>query len=109
MTDGTAMSTLYELDHVFSGNGQLRIVGRYHGVVGSLIGANDRLVIYDFAVWDRTEWRFVKFSTLKDGDGPMAQLSGNTLMLEQSHTTNTGMLNQDVTLYDTTRMPVRGP
>ena len=109
MTNSTATSTLYELDHVFSGNSQLRIVGRYHGAVGGLVGANDRLVIYNFAVWDRAEWRFVKFSTLKDGDGPMAQLSGNTLMLEQTQTTSTGTVNQDVTLYDTTRLPVRGP
>lgn len=109
VTDSTAMSTLYELGHVFSGAAQLRIVGRYHGVVGDLIGANDRLVIYNFAAWDRAEWRFVKFSTLKDGDGPLAQLAGNTLLLYQQLATNTGADPEDMTLYDTTHLPVRGP
>jgi hypothetical protein len=102
-----AATTLYELDHLFASGAQIRPVARYHGVTGGvagfLVGANDRLVVYNQTVaWDRAEDRFVRFSSLPDGQGPLASLSGNALILA-SFTPG-----EQVTIYDTARLRTTG-
>ncbi len=100
VTGPDAATTLYELDHIVEGGSQLRPVARYHGAASFPIGANPRLVVYDFIAWDRAEDRWVKFSSLPHGQGPVARLNGNTLM--------TLSAGQEVTIYDTARLRTAG-
>ncbi len=103
-----AATTLYELDHLFASGAQLRPVARYHGVAGFPVGANDRLVVYAAVAWDRAEDRFVKFSSLPDGQGPLAALTRNALMLRQELTPSAPIVAEQVTIYNTALLRTTG-
>ena len=105
VTGPDAATTLYELDHIVEGGSQLRPVARYHGAASFPIGANPRLVVYDFIAWDRAEDRWVKFSSLPDGQGPVARLNGNILVTFDGGSSNA---SQEVTIYDTARLRTAG-
>jgi hypothetical protein len=108
VTGPDAATTLYELDNLFDGSAQLRPVARYHGVAGPPIGANARLVVYRPLAWDRAEDRWVKFSSLPDGQGPRAALNGIALGLYQPFDARNPTAGQEATIYDTARLGTAG-
>lgn len=97
----TPLSTVYALDHLLDPTSPLKVLAAYGGDLGPMLGANARVIAFQFAVWDRAEERFVDFNSL--GENPQA-LSGNYLLV-------TGLFHAGtpgrVTLYDTSRLPVR--
>ncbi len=103
------VTMLYEVDHLLSGTPSVHAIAAYAADLGDVTMANDRLVALTGAVWDRAEGRFVSLGTIGGLGGsthPSQQdATGNFLLIAHS-------LMQDwqspfqVSIYDTTRLPV---
>jgi putative zinc finger protein len=102
-----AVMTLFELDHIFDASAQPRPVARYHLNYNASIpsGANARLVGFGIMAWDRAEDRWVKFSSLPDGQGPGGYLNGNILVTFDNVNSRS---SQEVIIYDTAQLPTTG-
>jgi hypothetical protein len=103
-----AATTLYELDHLFASDAQLRTVARSHGGIGSPVGANDRLVVYGWVAWDRAEDRFVQYHPAPENDIGRVMPSGNLLMVTRFVRPTPTTRAEQVTIYDTTRLGTAG-
>ncbi len=95
------VATLYEIDN-HSSAPQVRAIGAYAADLGDASVANARLVALAGAVWDRAEDRFVNLGT---GPSGVNHMVGN--FLELGHALSQAYYAPvQVSIYDTTRLPV---
>lgn len=109
-TPATPLVTmLYEVDNHGSGTPDVRPIASYAANLGDVIAANDRLVVLNFAAWDRAEGRFVDLGTDSDpnsNDHPSLQDAKGDFLLIARSTTNDWDAPFQVSIYDATRLPV---
>lgn len=100
--DTANFTTLYEMDAPLDAQSQLHMIAAFGGDLGELMGANERLVLFQGAAWDRAEGRFVEFT--QNGVGIPTALAGSYFVLYEA--TSAGG-PQQVTVFDTNRLSVR--
>lgn len=93
------LTTLYELDDALTPGAPMRVIGRYGGDLGELLGANGRLVLFQDGAWDRAEGRFV-VPNLRGMAGFSSFALAGTYFVA-------GFGPGPVTIYDTSRLLVR--
>lgn len=110
--DTASFTTLYQMDSPLDAVSQPRSIATYGGDLGGMMGANGRLVLFRDAAWDRAEERFVAFT--QDAAGVPMLLQPTTLA--DSYFALTAPISlggpppqvaMQVTIYDTSRLPVR--
>ncbi len=108
----TNMNTLYEVDHFLAPGTQAHRLATFDSnSLGELKAANQRLVLLMGGAWDRVQQRFVAFGTGSDSGGPGrvdAALAGNYLAIFRSTGTQGIPVAEQVSIYDTTRLPTGG-
>jgi hypothetical protein len=95
------ITTLYEIDN-HSSAPRVQAIGAYAADLGDASAANSRLVALADAVWDRAEDRFV---TLGTGPSVIGYVVGNFLEIGHS-LSQADYAPVQVSIYDTTRLPV---
>jgi hypothetical protein len=103
------VTTLFEVDNHLSSTPAVRAIAAYPDDLGDVAVANARLVVLTGAVWDRAEGRFVDLGSRSAQVGsahPSRQdATGNFLLVAHSFTQDWQSPFQ-VSIYDTTRLPV---
>lgn len=101
-------AALHRVDHALSGTPHASQIALFPWDPGQLRDANARLVNFGTAAWDEAQGRFVVFeSNTGGGGGYLMELSGDFLAVAQPAEAPGHPYVQQVTIYDTARLPVR--
>ena len=101
-------TTLYQLDHMLSPDAAAQPIAILPAAaLGGLVSADDRIVFFAGAAWDRMQRRFVINESNTGGGGAGMWLAGNVLAVAVPADTPGHPYVEQVTIYDTTRLPVR--
>jgi hypothetical protein len=99
-------TSLYEVDSLLTPDTSPRLLATYASNAGGVVGANARLVVLTAGAWDFVEGRLVTFpSGASAGRLQRIALAGDYLAVMQSSGQQPNA-PQQVTIYDTARLPV---
>jgi hypothetical protein len=110
-------TTLYAIGQITSGVTPPQMLGTFNGNVLDIVGANNRVIACDAAVWDLATHTFVTFSPVTgnsnfsiaypqqplfvgDQNGILISIAGRDLAVIQENATGEGVL-----LFDTSTLP----